>query len=321
MKLFLPILLTFSLFISSCNDATSKQEKEIKNIHLTVEFDRFDKRFYEDSISIEKLKTSYPYFFSSPLTNAQWEEKRKDSLLLELYQETQHTFKNFDFYKKEITKIFKRMRYHFKSFEIPKVITVISEVDYMNKVILTDSILAISLDTYLGSDHKFYGSIYRYMAQNLKKEQLLPDIAQELASSKVKEPKGRRFLDHILTHGKIQYIKEQLIPNTPKYERLRYTSEQMSWIKANELEIWKYFIQKELFFSTDKELLNRFIKPGPYSRFNLILDQESPPRIGIWLGYELVKSYMLHHHISLQELLQKTSNEIFNQSHYKPKKS
>ena len=50
--------------------------------------------------------------------------------------------------------------------------------------------------------------------------------------------------------------------------------------------------------------------------------KESPPRLGEWIGWQIVKSYMNNHpEITLQQLLHKNdSQEILIQSGYKPEK-
>ena len=68
--------------------------------------------------------------------------------------------------------LFKHIKFYFPEFNKPTLITVTSGVDYRNKVLLKDSILALSLDTYLGENHKYYADLYKYVAKNLKKESL-----------------------------------------------------------------------------------------------------------------------------------------------------
>ena len=62
--------------------------------------------------------------------------------------------------------------------------------------------------------------------------------------------------------------------------------------KENEIFIWKYFIENKLLYDTNRELVNRFINPAPFSKFYLELDRESPGKIGQWIGWNIVKSYV-----------------------------
>ena len=60
-------------------------------------------------------------------------------------------------------------------------ITVTSNVDYNNRVILADSLLLIGLDSYLGPEHRFYQDFQRYIAKRLDAQYLISDAAEEFA--------------------------------------------------------------------------------------------------------------------------------------------
>ena len=86
------------------------------------------------------------------------------------------------------------------------------------------------------------------------------------------------------------------------------------------LYIWKFFIEKQLLYSTDIELVERFIEPAPFSKFYLQLDNESPGKIGRWIGWQIIRSFHEQNpDFPLQKLLNMSFQKIFNQSRYKPK--
>ncbi len=112
-----------------------------------------------------------------------------------------------------------------------------------------------------------------------------------------------------------------VIPFKTDAEKIGYTQDQLDWAAANETEIWRYFVEKELLFSTDSKLPNRFINPAPFSKFYLEeIDTESPGQIGRYMGWQIVRAYMAHNEVSLKDMLQKEPTEIFNNSNFKPKK-
>jgi uncharacterized protein YjaZ len=49
-------------------------------------------------------------------------------------------------------------------------------------------------------------------------------------------------------------------------------------------------------------------------------DNLSPGKIGIWIGWKIVNSYMENNDVSLQKLLEIDEEVIFKKSKYKPKK-
>ena len=99
-----------------------------------------------------------------------------------------------------------------------------------------------------------------------------------------------------------------------------YSQDKLNWAEANEEEIWTYFIDQKLLFSTDTNLSSRFIENAPFSKFYREQDNLSPGKIGVWMGWQIVKSYMKHNNVSLQELLKTSEEEVFNKSKYKPKR-
>ena len=84
--------------------------------------------------------------------------------------------------------------------------------------------------------------------------------------------------------------------------------------------MWSYFINDNLLYDSDPKLANRFINPAPFSKFYLEIDNESPGRVGAWLGWQIVKSYMDNNATSLTDLLKMDAKELFEKSKYKPKK-
>ena len=110
------------------------------------------------------------------------------------------------------------------------------------------------------------------------------------------------------------------MPLTADSVKIGYTEQQLVWARENESQIWRYFVERELLYSTDKGLDARFLDPAPFSKFRLMLDNESPGRIGRYMGWQIVRSFMDTHEVSLRELLQTPGEEIFKRSKYKPPK-
>ena len=84
--------------------------------------------------------------------------------------------------------------------------------------------------------------------------------------------------------------------------------------------MWRYFLEKEMLYSDDPKLTTRFMTPGPFSKFYLEIDNDTPGRVGAWIGWQIVRSYMKNNNVTLPELLKIDNKEIFEKSKYKPKK-
>ena len=313
------IFLVLSFFFLSCN-TKNKTEKSEEGIPVDLEVVRFDKIFFEtEPQDLTKVKKEFPFFFPAGNDDAVWLEKMQNPLWRELYTEVQKKFSNFDSYKSQLETTFKQIKNYFPKTKTPKVYTIISEMDYNNKVIYADSLLIISLEMYLGKEHKFY-QFPNYIKQNFEPQQLLPDVVESFAKSQIPLSTEKSFLAAMIYSGKELYLKDLLLPDYNDADKIGYTPEQLIWCQENEGYMWRYFIEDQLLYNDDPKLIPRFISPAPFSKFYLEIDNESPGRVGAWIGWQIVRSYVKNNEVSLPQLLHTSAKEIFEKSKYKPKK-
>ena len=111
---------------------------------------------------------------------------------------------------------------------------------------------------------------------------------------------------------------------TPKITdeiKISYTQDEMNWVRENEQYIWQYFIENELLYKTQTSYVQRFITPAPFSKFYLEIDNESPGKIGQWLGWQIVRAYVQKYpNKSPQEIITLPAKELFIAANYKPKR-
>jgi len=315
------MLSLFSLLVLlvSC-DKKSKIEKEIENIPLTIKVERFDKIFYETPIAnLQQVKLKYPYLFPASTPDSVWVNKIQNPLNRELYAEVQKKYSNFEKVNTDLDHLFRHIKFYFPKTKIPKVITLISEMDYQNKAIYADTLVVISLDLYLGKNHKFY-EFPEYLKQNFEENQIMPDIVSSFAATKIPNISDKTLLSQMIYAGKELYLKDVLLPDTTDAEKIGYTLEQITWCQENESYMWRHFMENNLLYSTDSKLPNRFINVAPFSKFYLEIDNDTPGRVGTWVGWQIVRSFMNNNDVTLQQALQMDPMELFQKSKYKPKK-
>ncbi|AFL81343.1 protein involved in gliding motility GldB [Aequorivita sublithincola DSM 14238] len=314
------VLVILSVFLFSCNNE-SKVEKEIEKIPMDVEIIRFDKEFAHATLSdLPKLKAEFPAFFPKQYNDSIWVEKLTDTLQDQLEEEVLKLYSKDEVLNEVIVPLFQHIKYYFPNFETPLVIATTSDVDYRNKVILADNMLIIGLDNYLGADHHFYEGIDKYVSKEMKASQISPDIAETYARQYIKPPTKASFLGQIVYFGKELYLKDLWLPNISDAEKIGYTEEEYQWAEENEEYMWRYFVEKELLYSTDPKLGARFISPAPFSKFYLEIDNDSPGMLGRYLGWKIVRAYMENNDTDVQQLMVADAEEIFKNSKYKPKK-
>lgn len=312
-------LVGFCLLLLSC-DKKKSVEKVVEKIPLTIKIERFDKLFFESSPSdLEKIKKQYPFFFPKAIPNRVWTDKIQNPLWRELYTEVEKKYENITPVHSELVTLFKHIKAYFPETKIPKVITVISEMDYHNKVIYTDSLVIISLELYLGKNHKFY-EVPKYIKKNFEQRQMMPDVVSGFTAHKIIFGKNKNLLNQMIYYGKQLYLKDLLLPNYTDAEKMGYTPQEIRWCQENEMAIWRYFLENNLLYSNDKKLMPRFILPAPFSKFYLEIDNESPGQVGAWIGWQIVRSYAENNTTPIADILKIDAKELFEKSRYKPKK-
>lgn len=310
-------LITITFF--SCKKE-NKLAIDVSNINIDLKLARFDIDFYKTTEnSLKETKQKYRMLFPHD-NDSVWINKINNKDEQELFLETQKVFENFSFHEKQIETLFQHVKYYNTNFNIPIVITMLTNIDYDNRVLYNQDYLLISLDAYLGSKHEFYNDYPDYIKLNNHKEHLIVDVANAIIDTQVPPNRGRNFIDKMIYQGKKMYLLDMYLPNISDKEKIGYMEEKMDWAVSSEEYIWKYFIEKELLFSTDSKLNQRFLEVAPFSKFYLGEDNLSPGRIGIWIGWQIVKSYMEKNDVSLSELLKTKEEEVFKKSKYKPKK-
>ena len=306
-------------FFLSC-DKKNKEEVAIDEIPMEIKVERFDKVFFEtEPKDLDKIKKEFPFFFPSGNEDSVWLDKMQDPLWRELYTEVEKKYADFEPVKSKLEVLFKHIKYHFPKTETPKVITVISEMDYNNKVIYADSLVIISLEMYLGKEHKFY-QFPKYIKQNFEENQIMADVVSSFYKRKASPVMAKNLLSKMIDSGKELYFKDVLLPEYSDADKMGYTKEQIEWCDQNESYMWRYFIEKEMLYSDDQKLMPRFINPAPFSKFYLEIDNETPGQVGGWIGWQIVRSYMKNNEVSLQQLVGTSAKEIFEKSKYKPRK-
>ena len=288
---------------------------------MDVKVLRMDSIFFHTPVEeLPLIKAKYPLFFPENTTDEEWAKKQSDSLQKELFSEINKTFGDFSNQKKTIKSIYQHIKYYFPQFTPPKVVTLTSDVDYSSRVIYADSLLLIGVDNYLGSKHRFYSDMEAYIAQELDKKYLPVDVALSFAEAIIPSSRNTTFLDTMIHEGKVLYLAHKFLPTVSEEDLLKYTSEKYQWTEENEAQIWRYFIENQLLYSTDRKILTRFIDMAPFSKFYLELDNQSPGGVGRYIGLRIVTQYMEKHPDALQKLGIIPTEELFKEANYKPKK-
>jgi len=319
MNRFLGLIIFLCLQVSCSTNESNKID--ISAIEGTVKIDRFDLKFYNTAPEeLSDLKKEYPYLFPLQNHDSIWLQRMASEDELHLFESANTVFGNFEKDILTMDSLFKHVKYYNSDFKFPKIITLISDLDYESKVIYADSLLFISLDLYMGKNNEVYGDFPKYLSRNFERRQLPVDVANAISDRYVLKSRDRQFINALIEEGKKVAMIDHFLPVVPSHRKMGYTKAEEDWLLANEVEVWKYFIENELLFSTDSDLHARFIANAPFSKFYIDIDKNSPGRVGVWLGWQIVKSFMENNDVDLQQTIKTSSEELFKNSKYKPKK-
>ena len=117
--------------------------------------------------------------------------------------------------------------------------------------------------------------------------------------------------------GKMLVFLDATLPETADTLKIGYSRSQWKWVENNKKSVWGYLIENQLFYSSDYDLQIQFMQEAP---FTTEFGNESAPRLGAWLGWQIVKNYHQNHpEVALSELINNPdAQQILQQSGYKP---
>ena len=332
------LLFSILLLITSCVHE-SKTIPDVSKIQISQPFLRFDEDLFAkgDTIStdrVKQFKQTYSSFFdlfcsriirihadNDSLIAKDLSQFISDNDIKEIHRKTDSLYSNADNIKNELHQAFKFYAYYFPGKPVPSIVTYISAFNY--QVITADSILGIGLDMYLGENNSdIYSSINipKYMFRRFSKEYIVNDCIKGWFQSEYdQEAVKSELLSQMIYQGKLLYYTDMLAPNMNDTIKTGYTKEQLEWCEKNESNIWAFFIEQKLLYTTVVQEYVKYINDGPTTNG---LPKESPSKIGAWIGWQIVKSYMKNNKdITLAQVLKENdAQKILNDSHYKPKK-
>ncbi|HNQ11745.1 MAG TPA: hypothetical protein PKH65_04390 [Bacteroidia bacterium] len=329
-------ILIFPLFLlSACTN--NPFLIDTSNISIPFELHRFDKKLFEKSHYSQEefvaLQSEFGSFLDVYLNNVVRLSDSNDSLTLHslnafisdvdiktITQTTQKEFPTLKGNDEKLHQAFKHYAYYFPESTIPKFITFISAFNY--QTIATDSVLGIGLDMYLGSECNFYPSlgIPNFVIRKLSHHYMASDAMRGWLQTEFTEDSlPFQMLPRMIYHGKIQYALRAMFPTEEDTILSGYSKEQLEWCYNNEYNIWTFLVENKWLYNNQPSEYFKFITDAASTNG---LPKESPGRIGVFIGEQIVKAYMKkNENITLAQLMvQNDAQKILIDSGYKPKK-
>jgi len=327
------ILITVLIFIfSSCNWHKDRLKVDVSEVNIQkVRIGRYDQDLFkipENDLKTGLMSIQHQYLFflgtdlDDTLKLAEMRTYLDNPRTIDFHKACMEKFNDLSRIETRLTEAFRYYKYYFPGSTIPVVYTYISGGDYDTPVRLADSVMIIALDNYLGKDFKPYLSdgLSLYRVQRMMQEYIVPDCIMTLAVAlSPLNPVANTLLDQMVDAGKRLYITDAFLPEIPGYLKIRYTPEKYDWIVKNESHVWAAIIENNMLYSSNGQTIRTFFADGPNTP---AFGSESPPRLGEWIGWMIVRSYMNNNpEIPLNQLIQdQDAQKILTRSGYKPGK-
>lgn len=341
-------LLVFGFFLGitffACQRDQDNNAPDVSDIELELDIRRFEKDLFAiDTNQVEaelaQLEAQYPEFsqiYFQHILGSKDERLApaghlayvsgflKHPAVRQLYDTTMVVFSNMEPIEKEFTKAFKYFKYYFPDKPIPDVTTFISEYS-MGAFIYQENSLGVGLDLFLGADYPYFKynpsnpAFSDYLTRTFNKEHLVAKAIHPLVEDILGDPSGNRLLDLMFYYGKKLYLLDHLLPSAPDSILFEVSEKQIEWLQDNELEMWSYFLQEDLLYSSSLQDIRKFFDYSPNSPG---MPEEAPGRTANWLGWKIVEKYMERYpETSMEELVEmKDAQKFMEKARYKPRR-
>lgn len=300
-------LVRFDCALLNVHSETALQDIRI----LYDEFPEFMPVFVEDILGIPTFDTAYlaqqlPAFLSDTLygfaqTNLREKELFADTRDIEL----------------ALQNAFAKVHFLYPDLPLPAIYLFIS--GFNSSLLFVGDDIAVGADMYLGSEYEYYNRVvYEYQKVTMRKECIPVDVVSAFLFRHLPYTSTKsRLIDNMIYRGKIMYLLSQIFSDLPPYEVMGYTKAQWNWCIKNEQNIWHLMMDKRDLFKTESLILTSYLNDGPFTGE---ISQDSPGRLGTWIGWRIAESYMLHNEtVTLQDLIADSDAEhILRDSYYNP---
>lgn len=327
--IFFILLAASATLLNSCSDKTCIDAPDVSKVSITVSIERLDKKLHKIPTKEElaELLDSHPTFAESFLHISEYPmpeiiiERYHDLLnasdIDSLFYEVDKTFGDMEDIRLQFEDAFRRLKYYYPDFKVPKIQTVVTGI--ANDLYISDSVIVIGLDYYLGPKGKYRPrGIPDYLLNRYQKEYMVPQIMLMYSNYfNQTDMKDKTALADMVFYGKAYYMAKNLMPCTPDSLFTGYTAFETEDIEEHEQVIWAGLLENQALFDTSPFIKDKFLSERPKT---VEIGEKCPGRIGRWVGWRIVQKYAQEHQeVSLPQIMQTSdAQKIFSESKYKP---
>ncbi|WP_353125136.1 gliding motility lipoprotein GldB [Parapedobacter pyrenivorans] len=320
-----------------------RERVDVSDVDVDITIERFDKALdslHPDNI-VQKNREwieHYGYFYAdymqymlevgNPLDSMQLASSLTQVIATDdfkaLKASVYETYPDMAIQEAGLTDAFKHLKYYFPAIPIPRVIAFFS--GFAVQTPIGADYIGIGLDMFLGADSKFYpalrGSIPAYLSRRFTPENIVPRLTESYIREELypQDELDVTLLQHMVYHGKVLYLMDQVMPEVADSLKIGYTESQWEWANHFERDIWAWFLQENLLFESDYNRIQKYLSEAPFTP-ELGEQNESAPKLGVFIGWNIVRQYMdRYRETTPKELLEiKDAQVILDGARYRGK--
>jgi len=331
MRNLLILFISTTLFYSCDENNACDEHPSIDTSEISISFERLENAF----LSI-KTKEGLENFIQQEPTVAKYflrgNEYPNDSIMIQvllqrlnnphldtLRQEVNRVFDNMTDLELQFSEAFGYVKHYYPDFIIPKIKTIATGFD--NDLYISDSLIIIGLDYYLGNNAKFRPIDFpEYILSRYQKDYIVPScillygISPRFNSADMKD---KTMLAEMIDYGQSFYFAKKMLPCTPDSLLIWYSNKELEDTRENEDIIWAHFLDNELLYNTNTFIKQKYLSERPKT---FEIGDKCPGRIGTWLGWQIINQYADRNpELSIIDLMKNNNaQEVFSKSKYRP---
>jgi hypothetical protein len=319
------------LLLQSCSDDLlevdiSGSAYQLESIHLDSIIKHTPEERLDSKVSELAQKTpeiiDYQFYYcyktglpKDSVFQANWADFTHNPYYKRLSERIDEKFPNTADSKKIIEDGFKRIHVHLPDAKLPKTVVFMNSF-FSSSMYCTKNEIGVGLERYLGANTDVIKELppdvfYEWIKEAMEPEYLERDALCAWILTHICEPgKDMNNIEAMIQWGKILYLTKAALPELEEHLLLRYNAADYQWALSHERAFWEYIVKQNKLFIKSEADQAAYLQEAPFTSG---FDQKGPDRLGQFLGYRIVCSYVEQYDVTLKELLKKPYNELLSE--------
>jgi hypothetical protein len=220
-----------------------------------------------------------------------------DDYMKKVHEGLLSEFADLSAHTQRIDDAFRYLNYYFPEGQLPQHVVFYNST-FTNSVVSSDKEIGIGIERYLGKDHPVIKDLpeqyfYQYIKDKMDIRYLERDVIMSWLSANYlgEIDESGTVAEQLIAWGKLVYLTEACLPSVHKSILLRYSEDEFDWAEKNEAAFWKFLVEENVLFKREHKFAQNIFQEGPFTP-GLPIEEKSSPRLGMYMGWKIVKNFM-----------------------------